>query len=346
MLAIRTALLLSALPLLATPAAAQGKLWIVSDSGCPKVDFATIQEAVDAAAEGDVILVRAKRSDAGYGDFTIDGKSLTVTGDGRHAPAIEGTVSIRNLLGPQTATVRGFTIRQFPLTSGMQFDLRNNLGTTWIEDCAMTGAVLHRSKSAVFARCDGSRTATGGTGITLSGGSNAYLYDCRILGEGWEITGGSAKPGADVPAGSRLFASGSTITGGWGRPGGGSSTGPCTGGGRGGPALRLGGTAHLLDTALIGGTGGPGLSIFYGTCYGPQGRATTGRGRLNVHPRRCAHADHPRPDPREPGGGTRLQRAERRHGFRGALAGRATGPRSGPTRSLCRTTTSHPHREA
>ena len=53
---------------------AQGKLWVVDDDGGPGVDFTAIQDAVDAAVDGDGILVRP----GDYGRVTIDGKSLRV----------------------------------------------------------------------------------------------------------------------------------------------------------------------------------------------------------------------------------------------------------------------------
>ena len=62
-----------------TPADAQGQLHVVSKSGCPDVDFDEVQAAIDAASEGDVVLVRPTPAPGpGYGSFSIDGKGLTL----------------------------------------------------------------------------------------------------------------------------------------------------------------------------------------------------------------------------------------------------------------------------
>ena len=54
----------------------QTSLWIVDDNGGPGTDFTTLQAAVDAAADGDVILVHAGE----YLSATIDGKGLSLIG--------------------------------------------------------------------------------------------------------------------------------------------------------------------------------------------------------------------------------------------------------------------------
>ena len=59
---------------LVLPAAAQGAVWIVDDDGGAGVDFVTIHDAVDAAADGDTILVK----DGTYPMFSIFAKSLAI----------------------------------------------------------------------------------------------------------------------------------------------------------------------------------------------------------------------------------------------------------------------------
>ena len=63
------------------PAPAAQVLHVVDGTGLG--DFGTIQEAVDAASDGDQILVRA----GAYGAFTIQGKGLVVHGDEGGRPA-------------------------------------------------------------------------------------------------------------------------------------------------------------------------------------------------------------------------------------------------------------------
>ena len=62
--------------LLASAMSAQGTVWTVDFDGSG--DFDEIQPAVDAAADGDVILV----APGGYAPFRISGKGLRVHGAG------------------------------------------------------------------------------------------------------------------------------------------------------------------------------------------------------------------------------------------------------------------------
>ena len=63
---------------------------------------ATIQAAVDAATDGDLILV--KDTGSPYASFTVDGKGLTVIGDTGNRPVLLGSAFIRNL-GPDQRVV-------------------------------------------------------------------------------------------------------------------------------------------------------------------------------------------------------------------------------------------------
>ncbi len=67
----------AALLLLLTAPLASQTTWIVDASGGPGAQFTDIQAAVDAAADGDRILVRA----GSYAPFQIDGKGLAVLGE-------------------------------------------------------------------------------------------------------------------------------------------------------------------------------------------------------------------------------------------------------------------------
>ena len=63
--------------LLALPPAALQQVHVVDDDGGPGLNATSIQAAVDAASEGDSILVR----DGAYGRFEVVGKSLSIVGD-------------------------------------------------------------------------------------------------------------------------------------------------------------------------------------------------------------------------------------------------------------------------
>ena len=63
-------------------------VWIVDSDNRPPTNFAGIQEAVDAAAAGDVILVRT----GSYQSFTVD-KSLSIVGPSNGFAFVTGSTS-------------------------------------------------------------------------------------------------------------------------------------------------------------------------------------------------------------------------------------------------------------
>jgi hypothetical protein len=71
-----SALVLGLIAALAPALTAQGRVWVVDD-GPLAADFSALQPAVDAAAEGDILLVMP----GNYASFKITGKSLTVTAE-------------------------------------------------------------------------------------------------------------------------------------------------------------------------------------------------------------------------------------------------------------------------
>src|SRR5262245_39246414 len=69
-------------------------------------DFPDIQSAVDAAADGDAVVVRPGI----YAGFTLAGKGVSVVGleeDGER-PVIDGDVAVQGLTAAQSAVLRGF----------------------------------------------------------------------------------------------------------------------------------------------------------------------------------------------------------------------------------------------
>jgi hypothetical protein len=88
---------------LAAPALAQGQLWVVDDGGGAGVDFTDVQPAVDAAAEGDTILIRP----GNYTWVTIDAKSLVLIGEIATGTAYVDSLTVRNLAADQAVALRG-----------------------------------------------------------------------------------------------------------------------------------------------------------------------------------------------------------------------------------------------
>jgi len=98
----------------------------------PLANFTSIQDAVDAASEEDIILVRTA---VAMQDVLIDGKSLTLVGDDSTTgdQAALSHLSICNLNATQRVAVRNFS---FVDRSAFidDIELNNNMGQVWLED--------------------------------------------------------------------------------------------------------------------------------------------------------------------------------------------------------------------
>lgn len=116
----RCAAVSASLLAVALPALAQGQLWIVDQAAGPGHDFTELQPAIDAAAGGDTILVRA----GAYGNGAIDGKALVVAVEPGAVVNVE-SFAVRNLQAVQEVVIRG--IRTNKLT------LEDNVGPLWLE---------------------------------------------------------------------------------------------------------------------------------------------------------------------------------------------------------------------
>jgi hypothetical protein len=92
-------------------AASAQRVWVVDWNNGPGTDFVALQPAVDAAAPGDVIQVRGagiypfNPQDHGYPAPVIDGKGITILGEGAATTWISGTMRILNVPASQQMTV-------------------------------------------------------------------------------------------------------------------------------------------------------------------------------------------------------------------------------------------------
>ena len=118
---------------IASVASAQ-QLWTVDDDA--PADFATIQAAVDAAVDGDAILVRA----GNYSGFQIVGKGLAVVGDLGAKPILLSSISVTQTTVQQVVVLA--RLRQIaPTTSGAASGIELNAcaGSVRVEDCVFRG---------------------------------------------------------------------------------------------------------------------------------------------------------------------------------------------------------------
>jgi hypothetical protein len=275
---LRSALAVLAAHLLLAGALAAQTVYVVDPAGGG--DFTTVQPAVDAAADGDVLIVLAKPG-AGEIDNAVEiaDKSLVILGilpTTFIQPQI-GSLAVVGLSAGKSVIVRGIRMQS-------SFDATGCEGVVLLEDCAVASgavafgttptSVIQQSSHVVFARCSidganglgsGTTAATGGPGLVVED-STVALYDCLVTGG----SGGYAQffgeflfnfptvggQGLQIWSGT-VFASGSDIQGGQGGAGAQSQSGAtCAAPTKGGSGVRNYGHLIRLDTSITGGLPG------------------------------------------------------------------------------------------
>ena len=149
---MRNAVLLFSFVLLAAPATADVHVVDLGGGG----DFLDLQPAIDAAADGDILLVKAGNL---YTSALIDGKGLTIVAeDGDFVLA--DWFEVRNLPARRTVMLAGMRATQ-PGTQGEIARLTDNLGAVRLLDMELYapqggnnfGVYLLNCTDVVFTRC-------------------------------------------------------------------------------------------------------------------------------------------------------------------------------------------------
>ena len=273
---------------LALAASSTASVLIVDASGTR--DYRTIQAAVDASTDGDVILVHAGT----YAAFHVSDRSLSIYVDAGATVNVNGTVQIMNLAATRTFVLSGVNIQGSTLPAAPAPGLRvtNDLGRVLIqnvvidggsapESCehpvsgapavisvgslelSFTACYLNGGTGSTNAHCEEDYGGNGGEAF-VSQGSAVAMYDSHCLGGPGGLgghSGGIGGAGAHFLDGGG-FASGTAFEGG----GGGQAWDYRNiGGGSGGDGLVLDTNAglHDLGSTFAGGAGG--------TAPGPQG---------------------------------------------------------------------------
>jgi len=274
-------LLASLFALSALAATASADALTVDDDG--PADFVVLQNAVDAAVEGDLILVRPGE----YGFVVLDGKSLTLQADGPpgsvivystlFSPSFAPALEVKNLAPDQSVVVRGFELTNFGLDGNEHVaGVTSSLGAVILEECTIqstTGDAFRIEDSASVSLVR--TTIDAGTSyydsfqpayLMRTGlravDSSVYLYDCDVRGsygpDGMQTFFGYYLPGTGGAAarltGTTMFASGCSFEGG---RGGSGTDFQCDEGKDGGDGIvHLQSLVRLLDTTVVPGTAG------------------------------------------------------------------------------------------
>ena len=216
-------------------------------------DFLDLQPAIDAAVEGDTILVRQlpPMHPPTYTDFAVDGKSIAIVGPaGSAVRSYHG--SVVNLAAHQTVVLSGLYIAR-----GLV--LEDNAGAVFVRGCSVAGS-----------------TSPTGAACSVRASRSVTFVDCGGFGKAGDdsladgVPGEQGSPCLDVD-GSRVALYGTSLRGGAG--GLGSHT-PSSIGGDGAPALRVvASELFVADTTLLGGDGGWSDILFGGVGPGGDGGA-------------------------------------------------------------------------
>ncbi|MFN0243617.1 MAG: hypothetical protein ACKVWV_12050 [Planctomycetota bacterium] len=268
-----------------------GNVFTVATTG--PADFAQIQPAVDAAVDGDTILVKPGT----YTGFVIDGKALTVVGDVGTAPSIAGRVGIKNIALGQTLTMARIQSQGINNTTeryGLEIDdcagalrfahcrFTGRNGSAVVSNVGEVGVHVDTASNVGMAMCvmlggSGASSYTclfdvvglGSTGLHLESAS-LVAHECAVTGghggNGGDRTG-SGGAGVFVQVASLFFGSRCTIIGGHGGNTDCSDWGTPADGGAG---MGFGATSvvQLLGSTVLGGMGGVSLPTGPGADHG------------------------------------------------------------------------------
>ena len=165
--------------------------WTVALSG--PADFNSIQDAVDAAYDGDEIIVSPGTYTSSQADHVVDlqGKKIRlVSSEGPEVTIINGEGSRRGIVcfngESQQTVIDGFTVTQ---CLGIEYDFNMNGGIEWWEICG--GALYCRESSPTIDNCifSGNNGNFAGGAIYWESGQ-VSISNCLITGNQAEYGGG------------------------------------------------------------------------------------------------------------------------------------------------------------
>lgn len=268
-----------------------------------------LQDAIDAAQDGDVLLLGPDT----YGSATIDGKGLTLMAAPHGPVVIDGTLTVRNTLKGSTTVIGGLTIQGETLHAvgqpalviennkgpvrvfdtllqgghGEEYDINYGNGGDGVQaldctqvafvDCDLIGGNGGYDPTYLHYSCYGGH---GGQGLECDS-SVVSLYSCSVAGgHGGDcgFQGGDGGDACNILTNFGIYASGTSFDGGHGGDG---EDFVWAFGGDGGDGLNVGfsSQAQVLDSSWTGGT--PGVAPVFPGNTGSAGVAQGGLGTLN-----------------------------------------------------------------
>lgn len=249
---------------LSTPALAH-KVWLVSKTPAPGVDFTDINAAVAAASDGDLLRILASND---YPSVVINNKSLTLISDSNNTVRIHG-LSVRNL-APGKRVVLSDLLIEGGTEAGLA--IKNSAGSVWIQDCQIRGAQGFGDFVLPAPH------ATGFPGLDLLNAGQVSVARCLIEGGAGENYSLSTSPGdgghaVQVLGTTKLSVHASVLRGGQGGHIDDDNTAwDALDGGHG---LAVGAGETLVMSSLLeggdGGIGGEDFDLFLGFLCGNGG---------------------------------------------------------------------------
>jgi hypothetical protein len=253
-------------------------VWVVAPSPGPGVDGTDLQTVIDAAAAGDIVVVR-QGVYAPLSPVVIDAKALMLIADAAAAPTLVQALYVQNLAPGQNVLIRGLDL-QNP-SSVPSLWLRNDKGQVWIDRCDVLPVAALGAPGLRIDRCDAvlvqqcELRGQPSAGPNLGRGIDALLSTVHVRNSlclgGSGLLGAAGAPGVSLSA-STLSAVGSALTGGNG--GAGLPAPNCTDGGAGGPGALLSSATSLLQLYSCLASGGSGGTAAPACSGGNAGVAT------------------------------------------------------------------------
>ncbi len=260
-----------------SPALAANQAHVVDWANGPGADFLEIQDAVNAASDGDTVLVRVGI----YGSVIVDGKGVSILAD-TGSEGLRPIVSwfrIQNLPAGSYALLRGLQSSVLPNPFGVSSNLvvSSNAGHVFVENMALEGGApvvsVTASSQTLF-----TRSTFTASGIAIDAAQSAvHVHECVLTGGAGND--GAVTPFGTIPAGegnpAMQLSGGAAVLGGATLEGGAGGNGDssCNPPGDGGPALRVTGVGPTVVDVASAFTGGPGGSTSP-SC--PSGMGATG----------------------------------------------------------------------